>query len=342
MSNSKVERLTNLVIGLLSTRQYVTAERIHRDFYGYSECASKAAFDRMFERDKAELRDLGIPLTTGTISPMTEEVGYRIERSDYELPPISLTAEETAAVAVAGTLWQSPEMEATYSSAVVKLRAAGISVDDSDLGTVVGSAGTAYRAEPALADLIAAVDERQAVRFTHLAGGSGATTERTVEPWGVASAKGNWYLVGFDRDRQAQRTFRLSRIVSAVEKLGRPGAYTIPDGVDPHAVVRSVAAEPVSTGTATVWIEDGRANDLRRAGSEIAPHALNGVAGTVLRIPVGSRAATVRAIAAHGPHAVVLEPEDVRAEVIDSLRSAAAAHPPDGADAQTAQEEGPR
>lgn len=338
MSNSKVERLTNLVIGLLSTRQYVTAERIHRNFYGYSDCTSKAAFDRMFERDKAELRDLGIPLTTGSPSPMSDEIGYRIERSDYELPPISLSAEETAAVAVAGTLWQSPEMEATYSSAVVKLRAAGISVDDSDLGTVVGSVGAAYNAEPALADLIAAVDERQAVRFTHLAAGSGATMARTVEPWGVASAKGNWYLVGFDRDRQAQRTFRLSRIVSAVDKIGEPGAYTIPDGVDPRAIVREVAAEPVSTGTATVWIEDGRANDLRRNGTAVGPHTLDGVPGTVVRMPVGSRAATVRAIAAHGAHAVVLEPEDVRADVIDALRGAAAAHSPGGADAHAAQE----
>lgn len=338
MSNSKVERLTNLVIGLLSTKRYITAEQIHRDFYGYDATASKAAFDRMFERDKAELRDLGIPLTTGAPSPMSDEIGYRIERSDYELPPISLTAEETAAVAVAGTLWQSPEMESTYSSAVVKLRAAGISVDDSDLGTVVGSAGAAYNAEPALADLIAAVDARQAVRFTHLAGGSGATTERTVEPWGLASAKGNWYLVCFDRDRQAQRTFRLSRIVSAVEKIGKTGAYTIPDGVDPRAVVRAVAAEPVSTGTATVWIEDGRANDLRRDGTEIGPHVFNGAPGTVVRLPVGSQAATVRAIAAHGAHAVVLEPEDVRAEVIDALRGAAAAHAPRGAGAHAAQE----
>ena len=65
---SKVERLMNLVIALLSTRTYITAERIRETVYGYSDSPSDEAFSRMFERDKNELRDLGIPLETGRVS----------------------------------------------------------------------------------------------------------------------------------------------------------------------------------------------------------------------------------------------------------------------------------
>ncbi|WP_182347502.1 helix-turn-helix transcriptional regulator [Tomitella gaofuii] len=326
MSTSKVERLTNLVIGLLSTTQFVPIERIRRDFAGYNECASEEAFGRMFERDKAALRDLGIPLTFGGPSGSAEDQGYRITRTEYELPPITLTPEEGAAVAVAGRLWHSPEMASTYSSAIVKLRAAGIAVDDAEMATVVGGMGTALEAEPALAGLVAAVDGKQAVTFEHLAAASGVTSPRTLEPWGVASAKGNWYVVGFDRDRQEQRTFRLSRIVGGITPVGQPGQVRIPDDVDPAAIIRSAAAEPVSEGSVTVWLSDGHAHDLRRSGTEVAPHTLDGVPGTVVRIPVGSRTATIRAIAAHGADAVALVPEDIREAVIDTLRGAAAAH----------------
>ncbi|HVV10689.1 MAG TPA: WYL domain-containing protein, partial [Amycolatopsis sp.] len=66
MAARRAERLVNLVICLLSTRQFLTAERIRSAVPGYESAdgskATDEAFKRMFERDKAELRDLGIPL----------------------------------------------------------------------------------------------------------------------------------------------------------------------------------------------------------------------------------------------------------------------------------------
>ena len=90
MAARRAERLVNLVICLLSTRQFLTAERIRDAVPGYEAAdgsrATDEAFKRMFERDKAELRDLGIPLETGRNSHFDTEDGYRIKRRDYELP----------------------------------------------------------------------------------------------------------------------------------------------------------------------------------------------------------------------------------------------------------------
>src|SRR5918994_4754895 len=122
----------NLVIALLSTRTFITAERIRQTVYGYSDSASDEAFSRMFERDKNELRDLGIPLETGRISQFDPTEGYRINRDAYALPAVELTADEAAAVAVATQLWESPELITATQGALLKLRAAGIDIDVAD------------------------------------------------------------------------------------------------------------------------------------------------------------------------------------------------------------------
>ncbi len=100
----------NLVIALLSTRQFLTAEKIRDSVAGYNDSANYEAFSRMFERDKNELRDLGVPLETGLAGRFSTVEGYRINRNAYELPDVDLTSEESAAVAVAVQLWESPEL----------------------------------------------------------------------------------------------------------------------------------------------------------------------------------------------------------------------------------------
>src|SRR5258705_664445 len=150
----------NLVIALLSTRSFITAERIRETVYGYSDSATDEAFSRMFERDKNELRDLGIPLETGRVSQFDPTEGYRINREAYALPPVELTAEEAAAVAVATQLWESPELVTATQSALLKLRAAGVDVDAPEYGaTIAGASLPGLRgSEEELCVLLAAID----------------------------------------------------------------------------------------------------------------------------------------------------------------------------------------
>src|ERR1700760_1919982 len=132
MAARRAERLVNLVICLLSTRQFLTAERIRDAVPGYGpgdgRRATDEAFKRMFERDKAELRDLGIPLEPGRNSTFDSEDGYRIRRRDYELPPIEFDAAEAAAVGLAARLWQSATLGVPARAAPLKLRGGGAAV----------------------------------------------------------------------------------------------------------------------------------------------------------------------------------------------------------------------
>ncbi|MBN7462988.1 WYL domain-containing protein, partial [Mycobacteroides abscessus subsp. abscessus] len=240
MAISKVERLMNLVICLLSTRTYVTAERIRTSVAGYSDSPSDEAFSRMFERDKNELRDLGIPLETGKVSSFDATEGYRIRRDAYELPDITLTADESAAVAVATQLWQSPELVTAAQGALMKLRAAGVDVDPAAENVSVAAPAAmpgGRGSESVLRILLSAIDSGQAVQFGHRPSRTEPYVTRTVEPWGVITDRGRWYLVGHDRDRDATRTFRLSRIGEDVTKIEKPGTIRRPEGADLRAIV---------------------------------------------------------------------------------------------------------
>src|SRR3954452_23154670 len=238
MAARRTERLLNLVICLLHTRSFLTADRIRELVAGYDEAPTDEAFKRMFERDKEDLRDLGIPLETGTDSAWDDEPGYRIARRDYALPDIPLEPAEAAAVGLAARMWSSASMSAAATRALRKLEAAGVEVAPLPEGLQprVESGGSAF---PVLAE---AVHDGKVVSFDYrTAGGAGVAT-RTVEPWGVVWWHGHWYLVGHDRDRDARRVFRLPRISSAPSGPGPAHAVPRPAGVDLPALVAAYDA----------------------------------------------------------------------------------------------------
>lgn len=324
MATSKVERLMNLVICLLSTRQFLTAEKIRQSVAGYEESASDEAFSRMFERDKNELRDLGVPLETGQASRFGTIEGYRISPEAYALPEIDLTSEESAAVAIAVRLLESPELTAAAQGAVLKLRAAGVVVDQESASALFTALPARIRgSEPVLEQVLAALEAGRAIRFEHRSAANAPFVTRTVEPWGVVTHDGRWYLVGHDLDRQATRTFRLSRIGEPVTAFGPAGAVHKPAGTDLRAVVARTVGTAGVSGTATVWVRDGRAQELRRLGRATSPGDIAGRAGTLLEVPVRSREWLSRLIAGYGEDAVVLAPDGLRDDVIARLTVAA-------------------
>ncbi|KLO30909.1 transcriptional regulator [Mycolicibacter heraklionensis] len=322
MATAKVERLLNLVIALLATRSYLTAERIRATVVGYGDSPSDDAFSRMFERDKNELRDLGIPLETGKASGFDTVDGYRINPDAYALPAIDLTREEAAAVAVAVQLWQSPELRANAEGAVAKLHAAGVEVDPDRADVLVAAPAALpgiHRAEPALGALMDAVQAGQAVQFEHRPSPVEPSVTRTVEPWGVVTHAGRWYLVGHDRDRNAVRTFRMSRIGPEVRPIGPTDAVTRPDTADLRAIVADAVGDAPSGVQARIWVADGRAVALRRAGTVLARQELAGRDGDVIGVDMGTHDRLAREIAGYGADAVVLDPPSLRDDVVARL-----------------------
>jgi proteasome accessory factor B len=280
----------------------------------------------MFERDKNELRDLGIPLETGRVSTLDPTEGYKINREAYALAPVELTADEAAAVAMATQLWESPEMVTVTQGAVLKLRAAGVDVDvpESAVAITTTAAPPGLRgSEDVLGILLSAINSGQAVQFKHRSSRSEPYTDRTVEPWGVVTYSGRWYLVGHDRTRDATRTFRLSRIDAEVKAIGPRDAVRRPDGVDLRDIVHIAVAEAPPSAQARVWVADGRGTALRRQAVTTTPKTQAGRSGDEITLDISRQDRLAREIASSGADAVVLEPESLREDVIARLRAQA-------------------
>jgi proteasome accessory factor B len=298
----------------LSTRQFLSAERIREAVPGYEPAdggeRADEAFKRMFERDKAELRDLGIPLEVGRNSAFDNEDGYRITRRDYELPPVEFDAAEAAAVGVAARLWQSATLGVAARNALIKLRAGGTDIDATG---APGAAPHIDASEPALPVLLDAARHAKVVRFNYLKSGSVAIERRTLEPWGVLSWRRRWYVVGHDRDRGEARSFRLSRIAGDVEVLGEPGTYLRPATLDLMSYVAGRA--PDQTRIAHVRVSGSGAGRLRRLANEDEDGVLS-IAFADLTLLAG-------AVASAGTAAVALDPPELIDAVIARLQAIA-------------------
>jgi proteasome accessory factor B len=321
MSKRRTERLLSIVVLLLSARRYLTADEIRASVIGYPD--QEDAFKRMFERDKEELRDLGIPLETGLTSPLDDEPGYRISERDYALPEITLAADEAAMLGIAARVWERAQVAGAATGALQKLRAAG--ADDSGAWGS-GAAGPSgietrlYTQEAAFGPLWEAVRDRRLVTFPYRALASAETLKRTLEPWGVVNRGGRWYVGGHDRLRDGPRVFRLSRITGPVKLAGPPGQITVPDGTDVRAMVARWWQKPANDrGQAVLRVRAGAGHTLRRRDdARVTP---DGPGWDVVRVsyPLDESWYTEH-LATYGPDVIVLEPSSLRAEVVKHLR----------------------
>jgi proteasome accessory factor B len=320
MSKRKTERLLGLVVCLLSTTRYLTADQIRQAVPGYPE--PDELFKRMFERDKEDLRDLGVPLETGLNHPFDEDLGYRIRRQAYELPELRLEADEAAVLGLAARVWRRAELAGAAAGALLKLRAAGIdtagsgAADERPSGQdIEPRLGTP---EPAFGPLWEAVRDRRPVTFSYRAAGRSDPQQRELEPWGVMNRHGRWYVAGRDRGRNATRVFRLSRIAGPVKFCGPSGSVTVPAGVDVRELVRDWDSVPAPEHTAVLRVRAGAGVGLRRHAVSVRPDGSPGWELVTTRFGDVSRFADYAAT--FGSDAVVLDPPDLREAVIRRLK----------------------
>jgi proteasome accessory factor B len=320
MSKRKTERLLGLVVCLLSTTRYLTAEQVRRAVPGYPE--QDDLFKRMFERDKEDLRDLGVPLETGLNHPFDEDPGYRIRQQAYELPELRLEADEAAVLGLAARVWRRAELAGAAAGALLKLRAAGIDAADIDAaGERPSPQGIEPRLstpEPAFGPLYEAVRDGRPVTFSYRAAGRSDPQRRELEPWGVVNRHGRWYVAGRDRGRDATRVFRLSRIAGPVKFCGPAGSVSVPDGTDVRELVRDRDSVPAPERTAVLRVRSGSGVGLRRRAVSARADSEPGWDLVTTRFAdVGWFADYA---ASFGPDAVVLDPPDLRDAVIRRLK----------------------
>lgn len=307
MSVAKLERLLNLTALLLDTPRPLSAEQIRDQLDAYS--ADQAAFRRTFERDKDELRAMGIPLLVervpGTDPPVE---GYRIPPEEYALRDPGLDTDELAALHLAASAVQVEGVSAT--AGLLKL------------GGLVGSqaGGFDVHVAPLPADanlprLFAAVSARRPVRFRYRG------EDRTVDPHRLEFQRGRWYLTGYDHGRADERNFRLDRIDGNVEITDGP-TFDPPSTTVPGQArgAWELGAEPPVR--ARVRIEGPGA---RWAVQHLGPDSVvaEDSAGVVVELPVTNRSAFRSFVLSFLDRAEVLEPTELRAEVVAWLEAIA-------------------
>jgi proteasome accessory factor B len=288
---AKTERLVNLTVALLSSRRPLTFAEL-RSKMGEWQDGEFASMRRKFERDKDELRGLGVPIDT---VERDGEVAYVIDDDAYALPEVELTAQQMTVLAVAFQLVDGGADQLTFS------RVAALAPDPHETDAPSGITVHAVEVDPVRPLATALVDGR-VVRFRHRKP-DGTETDREVEPRAMLARRGTWYLRGHDRTRDDARVFRTDRIVGEVELTDEvvdlpadgddaaelASLFDLPDEVDVTVLVRE----------GEEWIREERRDRRFRATSR----ALQAV-----------------------PNEVLVEPTDARDAVVDGLRAVLAAH----------------
>ncbi|REH19919.1 proteasome accessory factor B [Streptomyces sp. 2221.1] len=241
MAIAKAERLMNLALCLLGTRRPLSKRELRESVEAYLEAGSDDSFNRMFERDKDDLRELGLVIET--VESLDGEIGYLARRDSNRLPPITLDAEEAAALGLAAKVWQQARLAGAASGALQKLRAAGLpeDVDPYEAHSALEPRIPVH--EAAFEPLMLACRDRRPVLFDYRKANAVQPEPRHVEPWALECWRGHWYLAGFDRDRGAERVFRLSRITGKVRSRGSRFTAPVPDVVTVRETVASWAGE---------------------------------------------------------------------------------------------------
>ncbi len=316
MTQKKSERLMNLMVMLLVSRHHLTKAQIRESLEDY-RALSDVAFEKTFERDKEELKKFGIPLELSKLDEaFADDVGYRVSRGAYELPPIEFTAEEVALIGVAANAWSSNELSDTSAAALRKLRSAGVPIQ---LGQLADLQSEVPTDEPAFVHVWQATDARSAITFDYQRPGQ-EPERRTVEPWRMFSIYGRWYVVGHDLARGEARVFRLSRIIGDVSTDKRHATYTLPSESVIDEATRRLAPQP-TVGMALVLARVGSANSLRRRAEEIEECVWEDEIGSWdrLTLPYSQQEALMAEILAQGDRVILEAPEALRNEVMARL-----------------------
>lgn len=298
-----LERITNLVALLLATRVPLTLDQIASELSGQYP-TSDVALRGAFERDKALLRDIGVPLDAVVLGGNDAgKTGYSIDPSRYELAELELLPDEQAALQVA----------------VAAARLGDAHFGLLKLGTERGGAPVVVANIPeleALPFLREAAATKAEARFTYHA------RERRIHPYTLMLSEGFWYVIGHDVGYSEVRTYRVDRIEGSVT-VGEPGAFERPENFDPRAKfpadARLLGDEP--SARATVRVDATRsAAAVADLGSEaVLERSTDG--SVVVSVPCANLDAFRSWLFGLGTHAEVLGPTDLRQSIVEWLRA---------------------
>ncbi|WP_245921042.1 WYL domain-containing protein [Brachybacterium timonense] len=310
MAARPVERILNVIM-TIGSRRRIDRARLRAVIPEYRDAASDDAFERMFERDKAEILELGISLRSHR-DEWDDTVHYSIARAEDDAQ-LDVTPEEYAVLLAASRAWD----DAAAGGAARRARAKLLSLDqDADPDLLRRTPHGTLESLPVLSPLIEAVTAQRTVRFQYRSASSGLA-QRHVEPWVVRVHEGHWYVYGFDRDRQAPRLFRASRLESFPRMTGMATA-TRPEEIDLEAILHNIDTSD-EAGPSLVQVEPYKAQRLRSiAGADQAVPELT--------LPTMPAPSTIRQVLSAARWATLITPGPWRERIAHTLQHIAELH----------------
>jgi len=314
------ERLFSLVLALLATETGLTKNEILSTVQGYRQRyksgGDNANLERQFERDKDDIRDLGVPLET-IDSPgdagNNQTLRYRIPKGAYELPEdVAFSPEETALLNLAAMVWREGSLSGESRRAVLKLRSLGVTADE----PLLGYAPRIRLRDAAFEPLDAAIRKSQRVRFQYLKPGEERATDRDVIPLALVQYQGRWHLSAEELDGD-RKVFLLRRIVGGIT-TGKPA--TMPPG--DHAADALAGLEEVwQRNVAELEVVPGSDAATRLANRDGAE--VTGDRAVLHFVDVNILADE---LSGFGPEVLVIAPPALRNAVVERLRGVVTAH----------------
>ena len=309
----KSERLVNLVIALLATRRSLTKAEIFRTIEGYE--GSDESMERMFERDKDELRSLGVAIEVTGLDPLfDDEQGYRIKPENFVMDSKGFSAPEIAYMSLAAQLWKNASLSEPSQRALRKLSGITHSIDIGDLPAI---APLMLSAPNFLNEIIDAITERKTIEFSYL-DAELQVNKRKINVYTYFARQSFWYLTGFDVDKQDLRTFRCDRIVGEIEISKKSHSYQIPQGWQNEKSVQELP----ENNSATLRVRIGRGSQLRNIAHAVEQEGEH----DLINISYASEVELITLILWHLDDVEVLAPESLRLKVRASLRSLVSVH----------------
>lgn len=315
------ERLTNLVVALMATEIGLTKQQILENVSGYRQRADGGtrsdALEKMFERDKEELRALGVPIETiGDAADPNDlrEARYRIPQAEYDLPSdIEFSPAELAVLQLAGSVWSAESVSGDAQSGVRKIRALGIDGDE----PIIGFAPRITARDAAFSPLQDAIERSRVVGFDYLKPGEDAPRRRSIRPLALVDYEARWHVFGVDVDVDEDRTFLLSRIVGDVRMSAKGFDPALRDGAGERAL--SGLERVASENSALLEVTPGTEASLRLGRrATAAPQGIN--------VPFVDLHILADELASYGPEVRVVEPAPLREAVIARLEAVVLAH----------------
>lgn len=317
------ERLFSLVLALLATDAGLTKNEILSTVQGYrqkySHSGDNANLERQFERDKDDIRELGVPLET-IESPgqagNNQNLRYRIPKGEYDLPAdITFSPEETTLLNLAAMVWREGSLSAESRRAIVKLRGLGVATAE----PVIGYAPRLRVRDAAFEPLNDALTKRVLVSFPYLKPGEERARTRTVAPLALVQHQGRWHLYADDPSSGSTKTFLLRRIVGPVVA----SSTTVP-APPADASDRALAEldEVWNRHVAVVEVEsatDAASRLAKRRGTTVT-------ASGALELHFSDINIVADELASFGPEVLVVSPPELREAVRMRLERTAADH----------------